>query len=77
MVLELLPGGTEPNKREKITNRIDIKFSARFGDERIEFAGRAIVVRIDKERQEMAALFAMLDEDARVAIAKHFGDGIK
>ncbi len=57
----------------KITNRIDIKFSARFSDERIEFASRAVVIRIDKERQELAALFAMLDEDAQVAIAKHFG----
>ena len=58
-----------------VTNRLEIKFRARFPDKQIEFTGRAIVVRIDKERQEFAAYFAMLDEAAETAIANHFGDG--
>ena len=58
----------------KITDRLEIKFRARFPDEQIEFTSRAIVIRVDKERQELAAYFAMLDEAAETAIANHFGD---
>ncbi|GEM_PF-4318294 len=58
-----------------ITDRLDVTVRLRFPDKKIEFAGRAIVVRIDKERQELAAYFAMLDEAAETAIANHFGDG--
>ena len=57
----------------KITDRIEFEFSARFPSGPIEFTGRAVVVRIDRKRQELAALFAMLYEDAQVAIANHFG----
>ena len=56
------------------TDRIEIEFRVRYPDKRIEFSSRAIVVRIDKERQELAAIFVMLDEAAQTAIANHFGD---
>ncbi len=59
----------------KITDRIDIKFSIRLPTKRIEFVSRAIVVRLDRERQELAAYFAMLDEATQTTIADHFGDG--
>ena len=58
----------------KVTNRVDIKFSIRFPTKRIEFVSRAIVVRIDKEKQELTAYFAMLDEEAQLAITNHFAD---
>ena len=58
-----------------ISDRLEIKFRARFPDEQIEFTSHAIVIRVDKERQELAAYFAMLDEAAQTAIANHFGDG--
>ncbi len=58
----------------KITDRVEIKFSIRFPTKRIEFVSRAIVVRIDKERQELAAYFAMLDEEAQLAIENHFAE---
>ena len=58
----------------KVTDRVDIKFSIRFPTKRIEFVSRAIVVRIDKEKQELAAYFAMLDEEAQLAITNHFAD---
>ena len=58
-----------------ITDRLDVTVSLRYPDKKIEFACRAIVVRIDKERQELAAYFAMLDEAAETAVANHFGDG--
>ncbi len=38
-----------------IADRLDVTVRLRFPDKKIEFAGRAIVVRIDKERQELAA----------------------
>ena len=58
-----------------ITDRLDVTVRIRYPDKNIEFACRAIVVRIDKEGQELAAYFAMLDEAAETAIANHFGDG--
>ncbi len=58
-----------------ITDRVEIQFRVRYPDKRIEFTSRAVVVRIDKERHELAALFAMLDDAAETAIANHFGDG--
>ncbi len=57
----------------EITDRVDIKFSIHFPTKRIEFVGSAMVVRIDKERQELAACFTLLDEEAQIAIADHFG----
>lgn len=56
----------------KTTDRIDIKFSARFPDGPIEFDCRAIVVRIDRDKEELAAYFAMLDDDTQTAIERHF-----
>ena len=56
----------------KTTDRIDIKFSARFPDGPIEFDCRAIVVRIDRDKEELAAYFAMLDDDTQAAIERHF-----
>ncbi len=53
---------------------VDIKFSIQLPTKRIKFEGCAIVVRIDKERQELAAHFAVLDDEAQIAIADHFAD---
>ncbi len=58
----------------EITDRVDIKFSIHFPTKRIEFVGSAMIVRIDKERQELEASFTLLDEEAQIAIADHFGD---
>ena len=58
-----------------ITDRLEVTVRVRYPDKKIEFASRAIVVRIDKEGQELAAYFAMLDAAAKTAIADHFGDG--
>ena len=58
-----------------IADELDVEFALRFANEKIEFGCRAIVVRIDKKRQELAAAYVMLDEVAQLAIAKHFGDG--
>ncbi len=61
----------------ELTDRVDFKFSIHFRSptkKRIEFVGSAIVIRIDKERQELTADFAILDEAGRIAIADHFAD---
>ena len=61
----------------ELTDHFDFKLSIHFRSptkNRIEFVGSAIVIRIDKERQEMTADFAMLDEEGRIAIADHFAD---
>ena len=58
-----------------IADELDVEFALRFAGQKIEFSCRAIVVRIDKKRQELAATYVMLDDAAQLAIAKHFGDG--
>ena len=54
------------------TERIEITSSARFADGPIEFTSRAIVVRIDRDEEELAAYFAMLDEATQANIKAHF-----
>jgi len=61
----------------ELTDPVDFKFSIHFRSltkKRIEFVGSAIVIRIDKERQELTADFDILDEAGRIAIADHFAD---
>ena len=58
-----------------IADQLDIKIAVRFASEEIEFRSHAIVVRIDKKRRELAAAYVMLNDVARLAIAKHFGNG--
>ena len=57
-----------------IADQLDVKIAIRFPIEKIEFGCRAIVVRIDKKRQELAAAYVTLNDAAQLAIAKHFGD---
>ncbi len=61
----------------EINDRVDIKFSAHLPSGPIKFDCQGIVVRIDKKNQELAANFAMLDDEAEIAITEHFGDDSK
>ena len=56
----------------KIGDRLDIDFSVAIGDGRLEFNCRALVLRVDKERRQMAGIFATVDEETRQAIDEHF-----
>ena len=56
----------------KVTERVGINFSVPLADRRLEFSCRAIVLRIDKDKQELVGIFAMLDEATQTAIAQHF-----
>ena len=56
----------------KVTERVEIKFSVPLADRRLEFGCLAIVLRIDKDKQELAGIFAKLDEATQTAIAQHF-----
>ena len=58
-----------------IADQLDVKIAIRFASEKIEFGCRAIVVRIDKKRQELAAALVMLDDAAKRAVTIHFGAG--
>ncbi len=58
-----------------IADQLDTTFTLRFDNEEIEFSCNAIVVRIDKKSQELAAAFVMLNDVARMAITNHFGGG--
>ena len=58
-----------------IGDHLDVKIAIRFAIEKIEFRCRAIVVRLDKKKQELGAAIIMLDDAAQLAVTSHFGDG--
>ncbi len=56
----------------KIGDRLDVDVSVPIGDGRLEFNCRALVLRVDKERRQMAGIFATVDEETRQAIDNYF-----
>ena len=57
-----------------VADKLDVKIVIRFAIEKIEFSCSAIVVRIDKKRQELAAAYVVLNDAAQLAVTNHFGD---
>jgi len=58
-----------------VTDGLDIRFRARLGQRMLDIACRAIVVRIDADRQLLAGRFTKLDDAAMCQIAQHFAAG--
>ncbi len=56
----------------KIGDRLDVDFSVAIDDGRLDFNCRALVLRVDKERRQMAGIFATVDEETRQAIDDFF-----
>lgn len=54
-------------------DRLDIDVSIPLPTSRLEFGCRAIVVRADEGRQELAGVFTGIDEAVQVVIDDHFG----
>lgn len=55
-----------------VADVLDIRFRARLGQQTIDIACRAIVVRIDADRQLLAGRFTTVDDAAVGRIAQHF-----
>ena len=58
-----------------VADGLDIRFRARLGQQMLDIACRAIVVRIDADRQLLAGRFAKVDDAAMGQIAQHFATG--
>ena len=58
-----------------VAEGLDIRFRARLGQRMIDIACRAIVVRVDADRQLLAGRFIKLDDAAMCQIAQHFATG--
>lgn len=54
---------------------LDIRFRARLGQQLLDVACRATVVRIDADRQQLAARFTSLDDAAMGEFARCFAAG--
>jgi hypothetical protein len=54
-------------------DRLDIDVSIPLPTLRLDFGCRAIVVRANQDRQELAGVFAGVDEATQVVIDDHFG----
>ncbi len=55
-----------------VTDGLDIRFQARLGQQMLDIACRAIVVRIDADRHLLAGRFTKVDDAAVGQIAQHF-----
>lgn len=53
-------------------DEMEIYFSVPLRDGMLEFSCRALVVNVDKEKQELAAMFVMMDNYTRQKINEHF-----
>lgn len=53
-------------------DRLNIKFTLPLPQGKLEFECEAIAVRVDEERNELAAVFVKLDGETRLAIAESF-----
>ena len=51
---------------------VDIRFHVEIPGKTFRFDCKAILVRVDKKKQEVAGVFTMLDRETRVRIANHF-----
>jgi len=58
----------------KVADRVNITFAVPSAAGNLEFDCRAIVVRVDKDTQQLAGVFISLDESAQKAISVHFGN---
>ena len=58
-----------------VTDSLDIRFRARLGQQMLDIACRATVVRIDPDRRVLAGRFTKLDDAAMGQIAQHFAAG--
>ncbi len=58
-----------------VTDGLDIRFQARLGQQMLDIVCRAIVVRIDADRQVLAGRFTRVDDAAMCKIAHHFATG--
>ena len=56
----------------KVTDRVSIAFSVGGAPDRITFRCRALVIRVDRERHELAGVFLSLDEQVLQKITNHF-----
>ncbi len=55
-------------------DEVEIDFSVPLRYRRLEFNCRALVVKVDKDKQELAAMFVMIDDWTRQKIDAHFAD---
>ena len=51
---------------------VDIRFEIQAPGETINFACKAILIRVDLKSQELAGVFTMMDRDTRIRVARHF-----
>ncbi len=58
-----------------VTDGLDIRFRARLGQQMLDIACRAIVVRIDADRKVLVGRFTKVDDAEMCQIAKHFATG--
>jgi hypothetical protein len=58
-------------------NRVKVRFAASLPDRKLEFSCRAIVIKADPERGELAAKFVGISDEAKSVIAEHFGFHIR
>ncbi len=58
---------------QQIGDRLEIDFSIPLAERRIEFSCRALVLRADSEKQELAGMFATVDDSTQRDIDEHFG----
>ncbi len=59
-----------------VAEGLDIRFRALLGQRMLDIACRAIVVRIDADRQLLAGRFTKVDDAAVGQIAQHFATGV-
>ena len=53
--------------------RVDIAISVRDGAQPVEFACKAILVRVDRDSGKLVGAFVELETALRVELARHFG----
>ena len=51
---------------------VDIRFHVEIPGKTVRFECKAILVRVDNKRGEIAGVFTMMEPETRVMIAKHF-----
>ena len=51
---------------------VDIRFEVQVPGRSINFACKAILIRVDLKAQELAGVFTMMDRESRILVARHF-----
>lgn len=57
----------------KVGDELDVSISVSIDDRRVEFSAPAVIVRIDKAKQQVAGTYVELDGATRAFIDRHFG----